>query len=172
MKTAKAATKKAPAKTKAPATIPACGGRDENYVNAPKVNVIQQDIIALHGILNSGTDKLSPFGHKKASDSGKMDMALLSGITTLSGLTAVVGTSKTSKRTKDSERAQAVRVKNHVTWMADTAGQGTGVVKRLENVYGREAKAIGKAIAPHLRALADNVSRAFAMTYGKRQTTK
>jgi len=169
-KTATAKTKNAPAKTKAQATrvhTPAVGGKDENYVNVAKFTTEAEAVNKLVAIVgNKPIGKYSPFGHLLTSDSGKIDMALLNGNTTLSGLSAVTGTSKTSKKTRESEKAQATRVRNHVGWEADTATVISGFPRRLKNVWA-DAKEKGKACKPWLDVIAAHIRTTFSATYGR-----
>ena len=125
------------------------------------------DIIALQAILSDGTEKLSPLGHKKNCDSGKIDIALLKGVDSLGRIAARVGKSKSSKASRNSSKARAYRVKTHINWMAQTATSGSGVVKHLENVYGSDAKRIGSAISVHLKKIAEMFNREYTSKYGR-----
>jgi len=143
----------------------------KNPHNAPQLTEVAQSIHALNEIVGDlGDHKYSPFGHKLGSDNGKIDVLLLKGVTTLSALAAVCGTSRTSKKTKVSERAKNKRPRDHIVWEANTAGKGGyGLDSRLKNVTSEPSK-IGKACAPHLKVIADYIAGCYTAMYGKNAT--
>ncbi len=133
---------------------------------------LNKDIAAMQAILGNGTDKLSPLGHKLQCDSGKIDVAILTGIDSLGQIAVKVGKSTSSKKTRNSMQARADRVKNHVNWMARTSTTSEGMVTHLEKVYGPEAKKIGKLIAINLRNLAVLFNESYRVKYGKKASVK
>lgn len=138
--------------------------------NAPALTEIAQDLRILKEIADGGTDKLSPFGHKLTSDSGKIDMMILNGCCTLSALSAVVGTSNTSKVSKISEQAKARRVRNHILHMYNTAGQsGKGITDRLKRVYGDQAREKSIELRRYLSGFAMYIAVTYLRQYGKRR---
>ena len=107
---------------------------------------------------------LTPFGHQVGAKNGKIDMNLLNGAYSLEKLTQGLSEVKRNNIENIDDKHLCHRVRDHLNWMAKNMLSHGGFESRLAKVHGAtQARQLVQKIAPHLKEIADSVSRKYGV---------